>query len=200
LNTDKVILVHVAGKTSKMSADDAVKALGLPVKSPQPVHTDDLGWDVAPFKPPIPLMPSYARGNEGWVVETPKSANGVIAIKQLARAFGLVEGELLSGTLLPNQQAVILRPSDVILKGETGLTSEMVDDFTLTLGDRYRLRLPASVASTLNLLSKDERLLIFGRYVHVSGKTAGKLKKYPVFFLFNPLKFVPENLEDEISW
>ena len=200
LNTTKDILLAMGSNTNKKSAEEAVMALGLPAKSPLPLHTDELGWDLAPFKPPVPLMPSYARGNEGWVVETPKVANGVIAIKQLARAFGLVEGETLSGSLLPNQQAVILRPEDIRLSEETGLTSGMVDDFDVTIGDRYRVRLPASVASTLNLVKKDERLLIFGRYVEVQGAKPREAKRHPVFFLFNPLKFVPEDLEDEISW
>ncbi len=176
--------------------------LGLPIRTPQSPFQDLLGWDEAPFKPPIPLMPHYVRDIQSWALDAPKFNSGVISIKYLAEKLNWSTTERLSGTLLPNQQAVILRPYDIILRDGTNRHAGSVDDFEIELMTRYRLRLPPSVASTLNLVAENERLIAFARQLPFVKNRRGEKTTSPisVLYLFNPLKFIPDGLEKEIQW
>lgn len=190
-------------KANKVTAETLVKAFKLPKMSPQRVHSDLWGFDEAPFKPPIPLMPQYLRGAENWIVDTPRLSRGYVSIKRVASNLDMSSGERFSGTLLPNQQVVILRPYDLRVEQDTGLIAEMVDDFTTHIDARFRLHLPKSVVSTLNLVSTNEFVLLYGqKFQFTNGmvKRASGEKNIPILYLFNPSKFRPEGLEDELTW
>jgi hypothetical protein len=113
-----------------MTAETLVKAFKLPKSSPPRVHSDLWGFDEAPFKPPVPLMPQYLRGAENWVVDTPRLSRGYVSVKRVVSSLDISDRERFSGTLLPNQQVVILRPYDLRVEQDTGLIAEMVDDST----------------------------------------------------------------------
>jgi len=149
-------------------------------------------------------MPQYVRDWQMWSVDTPKMSNWVIPMKRIATTLGLHWKDQLSGTLLPKQQAVILRPHDVLLEGGSGLTADMVDDFSVEFDSRYRLRLPMSIKATLNLVSPNDTILVYGRNmdsINYKGKRRGSGQKgLPILYFFNYLQFAPEDLEKELNW
>ena len=190
-------------KVSNRTAEQLVKALQLPNSTPQKVNTDPLGWEEAPFRPPVPLMPQYVKGDESWVVDTPRITKGLITLKRIAQVLGIDPLEILSGTLLPNQQAVILRPYDIRVEGATGLTAQMVDDFSTSFDKRYRLNLPKGALSTLNLINENEIVMVFGQkyqYSHHKVRRGSGAKSIPLLYLFNPIRFVPDGLERNLTW
>lgn len=190
-------------KANKVTAESLVKAFKLPKKSPERVFSDLWGFDEAPFKPPVPLMPQYLRGAENWVVDTPRLSRGYVSVKRLVDSLKIDQGERFSGTLLPNQQVVILRPYDLRVEQDSGLIAEMVDDFTTSIDRRFRLHLPKAVVATLNLTRKQEFVLIYGQSLqHVKhlAKRATGARNVPILYLFNPSKFRPDGLEDELTW
>lgn len=144
----------------------------------------------APARLRAPLLDPQNLGTV--LVDAPRITDGMVNLARIGSALGWEPGQWISGALVPDRNAVVLRAADLVMRGPefggTNATAEMVDAWQGMVESRTRLRLGALLAC-LGLPRDKAQVLAFG----FQGPPWGVL-------LVNPVEVEPVEWRQWATW